>query len=187
MEYLKGTQKDSGEYQFDIIKVHDYIVDRLQRYYQEIGIDTDVVRAVRGQAGGIANLCKADEAIRAIQKFKAKDKGKEVIALSKRVANILSGHREKELPKIRAELYEHKAERTLDQGMEDAEYKLERAKSTEEKLGVLEAQGSKISDYFDNVLVMDDDKDKRLNRLAAIARMNNLFSKVADFKLLTVL
>jgi len=51
----------------------------------------------------------------------------------------------------------------------------------------LEAQGPTISEYFDSVLVMDDDKDKRLNRLAAIARMNNLFSKVADFKLLTVL
>ena len=110
MEYLKGTQEDSAKYHFDIIKVQNYIIDRLQRYYQEIGIATDVVRAVRGQVGGIANLSEADEAIRAIQEFKAKDKGKEVIALSKRVANILSGHREKELPKIRAELYEHKAE-----------------------------------------------------------------------------
>ena len=70
--------------------------------------------------------------------------------------------------------------------MEDAEYKLERAKSTEEKLEVLEAQGSTISDYFDSVLVMDDDKDKRLHRPAAIARMNKIFAEVADFKGVTV-
>ena len=74
----------------------------------------------------------------------------------------------------------------LEQGMEDAEHKLRKAKSTEERLEVLGAQGPMISDYFNSVLVMDDDRDKRLNRLAAIAKMNNLFAKVADFKLLTV-
>lgn len=186
MENLRGTTGGAGQYHFDITKVHSYIVDRLMRFYQEMGIESDVVRAVQGQAGGIVNLYKADEAIRAIQEFKAKDKGREVIALSKRVANIISGHGEKELPEIKAELYEHKAERMLQQGMEDAEHKLRKAKSTEERLEVLGAQGPMIADYFDSVLVMDDDKDKRLNRLAAIARMNKIFAEVADFKVLTV-
>ena len=52
---------------------------------------------------------------------------------------------------------------------------------------MLEAQEAVIAEYFGSVLVMDEDESKRLNRLAAVARMNKLFKKVADFKVLRVL
>ena len=186
-EGLQESGRLSEEYHFDITKVYDYMLERLTHYYQEIGIESDIVRAVRGREGGIINLSKADETIRAIQEFRTHNKGSELIALSKRVANIISDQVADELPEVRAELYEHKAEEALEKGMEDAERKLRKAKNTKEKLEVLEAQEAVIADYFGNVLVMDEDESKRLNRLAAVARMNKLFKKVADFKVLRVL
>ena len=107
-----------------------------------------------------------------------------MIGLSKRLANILSGHDWKKLPEPRTELYEHEAERALAVGLKDTERELGKSMNTGAKLNVLGKQGGVIADYFDNVLVMDKDKNKQLNRLAALARMHILFARVADFKIL---
>ena len=122
-EGLQGSGRLIEEYHFDITKVYDYMLERLSHYYQEFGIESDIVRAVRSREGGIINLSKADETIRAIHEFRTHNKGSELIALSKRVANIISDQVADELPEIRAELYEHKAEEALEKGMEDAGFK----------------------------------------------------------------
>ena len=41
-----------------------------------------------------------------------------------------------------------------------------------------------IDDFFDQTMVMDEDKDKRANRLAMLASVRSLFMQVADISLL---
>jgi glycyl-tRNA synthetase beta chain len=38
-----------------------------------------------------------------------------------------------------------------------------------------------VDDYFDRVMVMDEDPAQRGNRLATLARLKSLFDQVADF------
>ena len=50
-EGLQESGRLLEEYHFDITKVYDYMLERLTHYYQEIGIESDIVRAVRGREG----------------------------------------------------------------------------------------------------------------------------------------
>lgn len=167
---------------FDINEVYAYILDRLSFWYQDNGIDADVIQATRDLIDG--DLLRSDQRIRAVQAFKNRAKAANVISANKRVANILRQVDALQLPVVDPSLFEFDAETALHEALRDAETKLISAVDDERRLLILADQQDKIDRYFDDVLVMAVNDSIRLNRLATLAGMRRLFLQVADFSLL---
>ena len=170
------------QHQFDIEQVYQYMLERLSNWYQEAGIDVDVVKAVRGSNQSVANLVQTNHKVRALSDFKSSDKAKSLIAANKRVANILK--EVGELPEINEQLFEQSIENELHNALIQLSKKLQTTEDYNQKLIILADQQELIDAYFDDVLVMADQEDLKQNRLATISRMRNLFLEVADLSLL---
>ena len=170
------------QHQFDIEQVYQYMLERLSNWYQEAGIDVDVVKAVRGSNQSVANLVQTNHKILALNDFKSSDKAKSLIAANKRVANILKDV--EGLPDIDEQLFEQSVESELHNALVQLSKKLQTTEDYRQKLIILADQQDLIDAYFEDVLVMADQEDLKQNRLATIARMRNLFLEVADLSLL---
>ncbi|MDA1299983.1 MAG: glycine--tRNA ligase subunit beta [Proteobacteria bacterium] len=178
---LEAASEGYGNH-FDITEVYPYLLDRLTYWYQDNGIDPDVIQATRGLMRG--NLLEADRRIRAVQAFKHHAKAANLIAANKRVANILRHDDALDLPEVDPSLFEFDAEKALHQALDRTRDELANAVDDEQRLLVLAGQQEKIDRYFDDVLVMAEDEAIRRNRLATLAGMRGLFLQVADFSLL---
>jgi len=61
-------------------------------------------------------------------------------------------------------------------------YSLEKIKEDYGKVfEIMQSLTVPINDYFDNVMIMDDDKSVRENRLNLLKSMRNFFSLLCDF------
>ena len=178
-----GDSSDD-QYHFDIESVYGYLLDRLGNWYQDSGIDFDVIQAVRNSAVGISDLAEANDRIRALHEFKAGNKAENLIAANKRVANILRDTEEIDLPEIDVSQFSQAAEKDLFVALTDAQAALSETTDYNSRLSILANQQDQIDRYFDDVLVVDKDEDVKLNRLATVTRMRQLFLEVADFSLL---
>ena len=179
---------DTGkQYYFDITTVYDYILERLNNWYQDSGIDVDVIQAVRNSAVAISNLTEGNERVRALHEFKVSDKAKKLIAANKRVANILKDTNHTDLPEVDTTRFTLEAEHKLFTALTEAQTNLSNTSDYNARLSILADQQEQIDGYFDDVLVMDKNDEVKLNRLATVAQMRQIFLEVADFSLLQAL
>ncbi len=175
------------QYYFDISTVYDYVLERLNNWYQDSGIDIDVFQAVCNSAVAITDLTEANERVRALHRFKGDDKAKNLITTNKRVANILKNTNNMNLPKVDTNRFTHETERKLFAALTEAQKTLSKTTDYNARLSILADHQEQIDGYFDDVLVMDKDDEVKLNRLATVARIRQLFLEVADFALLQAL
>ena len=171
-----------SQHHFDIEQVYQYMLDRLSNWYQDAGIDGDVVKAIRGSNKSVANLVQTNHRVHALNDFKMSDKAKNLITANKRVANILKDV--DGLPNIDEQLFEQSVESELHNALIQLSNELQTTEDYSQKLIILADQQDLIDAYFDDVLVMADQEDLKQNRLATISRMRNLFLEVADLSLL---
>ncbi|MCY4531136.1 MAG: glycine--tRNA ligase subunit beta [Gammaproteobacteria bacterium] len=179
-------EKASDQYpsRFDIQEVYQYIIERLTHWYQEQGIDNDVISAILRSSAGITDLSEADRRIRKLQAFRHHDRASDLVAAHKRVANILKQVSGPPQVEIDTRLFEHEAEGELFQAIILAEKAFSNTIDYQERLLILADQQNHIDRYFDDVLIMSENADIRQNRLAVMRRMRQLFLLVADFSLL---
>ena len=119
---------------------------------------------------------------------KDKDSLSYIIAFS-RVTNILKQARERKIniPELRENLFSERAEKELYKRYKEIEGEIEKSlkKDDYEKgLEILSSLKKVIDDFFDEVLVMDEDEKLRGNRLALLCEISALFFRFADFSLL---
>ncbi|MEW5884096.1 MAG: glycine--tRNA ligase subunit beta [Armatimonadota bacterium] len=115
----------------------------------------------------------------------------EFIRLAKRAGNIVSAARRKgiEVPEsredaaVRTDLFESEAEVVLYEQMQVAEEEMDAlpVDAFGERTEVLRALKPNIELFFDDVMVMTDDAERRDNRLALLSRVDQLARSVADF------
>jgi len=159
----------------------NFIMERLKTYYLNMDIKADVYDAVQSQRPTQPN--DFDARIQAVTEFRNEEAATSLAAANKRISNILKKSDEK-LPS------------TIDQALlsEDAEAKL--AKQVDELseavkpliasrdytaiLRNLAALRDNVDAFFDNVMVNVDDDKTRLNRLAILNQLRNLFLDIAD-------
>ena len=104
-------------------------------------------------------------------------------AANKRIANILRKSTEPVGSQIDADLLRDPVELVLG---EQVEAMLERTKPMFEKreykraLTLLAALRTAVDEFFDSVMVMDEDPALRANRLALLGQIQSLFMKAAD-------
>jgi len=109
--------------------------------------------------------------------FADSETGQAVAAANKRIANILK-KTEAISDDIDPSIFAEKAEKTLFAALEKAEVRFpDKPKAQLEALAKLREP---VDTFFDDVMVMCEDEKLRTNRLALLARLRQLFLRLAD-------
>ncbi|RUR16160.1 glycine--tRNA ligase subunit beta [Legionella sp. km535] len=169
-----------------VLELKTFILERLQSYYQGQGVSSDLVQAVRARQDDW--LYDLDLRLNALKLFISLPEAASLSAACKRVNNLLAHADTRDLEgDINADIIEEGAEQALythinavkesvDSLYRDANYGL--------LLKQLAHLKEPVDAFFDNVMVMVDDKAIKKNRLALLSQLNDLLQGVADISML---
>ena len=125
--------------------------------------------------------------VEALGKFLDSDDGKNLLAGTKRAANILAAEEKKGTvvaEAVDAGLFREDAEKKLFAAVNQAESQAGQAIQNEDFSGALAALSAlrePVDSFFEGVLVNDEDAAVRANRLALLSRIRAATGQVADF------
>ena len=159
--------------------VLDFFKVRLQHFLIGQGRPQDVVDAVL--AYHLDPLVETVAKIDTLQAFKEREPFGLLVGTVKRVVNILKEPVEAELDPQRLV---DQAEQDLYQELTSCEQDLADPMAARDYSAVLERLArlrDPIDNFFDAVLVLDEDPSVKQNRLAMLTRIANLFQQLADF------
>jgi glycyl-tRNA synthetase beta chain len=172
----------------DVAPVLTFILERLKPWYQEQNINPDVFAAVA--ALGITRPYDFHLRIQAVQNFKQLPEAAALSAAYKRINNILEKNVAAHLgasEKINNKLLEAQAEIALAREMDKMHAAIDslyHASQYGQVLIQLAGLRSVVDDFFDQVMVMTDDKPLRDNRLLLLAQLRASFFQIADIAML---
>lgn len=179
-----GSLKDKLDTSNSAEEVYEFILERLRGYFIDQGVRPDTFEAVRSIKP--TRLIDFSDRIQAVQNFRSLSEADSLSAANKRINNILK-KADRVNKEINAELFSETAEQELHQQLDSIEKlaipKFE-SRRYAEALTDLAQLRSTIDTFFDDVMVMDEDEKVRNNRIALLAKVNRLFSTVADISLL---
>lgn len=163
-----------------------FMQERLRSWYQDQGITADVFAAVA--ALNLSNPLDIHERIKAVQAFKKLNEAEALSIANKRVSNILTKYTDTiAAAGINPAYFENPAEQALaDQlsAKNDEVARLYAAGDYSAVLLELAELRKPVDDFFDQVMVMAEDKHQRENRLLLLKNLRTLFLQVADIALL---
>ncbi len=156
-------------------------MDRLHGYYQDKGVDADLVDAVL--ATRPTRLLDLDKRIKACQAFRSLPEASSLAAANKRISNILKKTEEDIPGQVDISHLVDNAEKRLATMLNDLNNEvvpLMEAGDYTPALTRLAALRESVDAFFDEVMVMVDDDMLRANRLALLRNLSSLFLRVAD-------
>jgi glycyl-tRNA synthetase beta chain len=166
-------------------EVYDYVLERLRAYYVEGGagpaVTTEMFDAVL--ATQPASPLDFDARLRALAEFLVLPDAPGLAAANKRIANILRKAGATPGEAVDPELLRDPAEQVLGEQVLAVARKVEPMFAAREYTGALRllaALRKAVDDFFDGVMVMDEDPALRGNRLALLNRIQSLFLQAAD-------
>ena len=161
--------------------VFTYIMDRLRGYYQERGVQVDLIDAVL--ATHPLRLLDIDRRIQACQAFRQLPEATSLAAANKRISNILKKTEQVIPDRVDPVRLTDAAEKQLAAELETmnaAVVPLLDAGDYTPALTRLAGLRNSVDAFFDQVMVMVDDDAIRANRLALLKSLRDLFLRVAD-------
>lgn len=178
-----GQLKIQGEL---VAQVFDFLLDRFKAWYQAEGISSEVFLSVFALKP--SKPLEFDLRIKAVSSFSKLAESQSLAAANKRVSNILQKEKTADDIAIDPALFSEQAEKDL--AAEVARQKalvlpLFQAKDYTKGLESLASTKDVIDNFFDAVLVMDDDLKVRANRIALLAQLRSLFLGAADISYLS--
>jgi len=168
-------------------QVFDFTLERLRGYYQEQDINLDSIEAVL--------VCRptspldADRRIRGIEAFRELPAAMSLASANKRIHNILKKAKESFPSEPDPSAFNQNAEKHLYDEMEAISEKmvpLLKQGDYQTALQHLASLRETVDNFFDEVLVMDEDRKVRTNRLAFLQKVRHLFLQVADISRLQI-
>jgi glycyl-tRNA synthetase beta chain len=147
------------------------------------------ISPTRGEIGQSQNddLLQIVRRVEALGKFLETEDGKNLLAGTKRAANILVAEEKKKTAiaaSVEPHLFREDAERRLFAAVNQAEKEAGEAIQNEDfsaAMLALSALREPVDSFFEGVLVNDEDPAVRANRLALLARIRAATDQVADF------
>ena len=185
LETLLNAAADALGHKIDarsaVDEVFGYIMDRLLGYYQDKGVDIDLIDAVL--ATRPTRLLDLEQRIKACQAFRSLPEASSLTAANKRISNILKKTDEVIPEQVDISQLVDNAEKKLATVLNDLNTEvvpLMEAGDYTPALTRLAALRESVDAFFDEVMVMVDDDALRANRLALLRNLGNLFLRVAD-------
>jgi len=161
--------------------VYDFIIARLQVYYVNQGFARDEIDAVLCLKP--SRLNDIDNRLHALSEFRKLPEAESLAAANKRISNIIKKAKDEIPENCNAFILEHKDEKMLATVVNDIMPELEplfEEHDYESVMKKLAGLRKYIDSFFDDVMVMTDDDVLRVNRLALLNSIRNLFLRVAD-------
>ncbi|MEC6798878.1 glycine--tRNA ligase subunit beta [Photobacterium piscicola] len=179
---LFGDKLTNANVDSDVI---EFMLGRFRAWYQDAGFSIDVIQAVLAMHP--TQPSDFDKRVKAVSHFRDLDAAESLAAANKRVGNILAKF-DGELPAtINDSLLVETAEKELAQKVETVVATLApvfAAGDYQQALTELASLREPVDAFFDNVMVMADDEQLKVNRLALLNLLRNQFLQVADISLL---
>lgn len=173
-------------------ELEGFMLDRLRGYLRERGFEATHIEAVIPMLGG--KLYQAPQRLDGVRAFATLEASKDLAAANKRVQNIMRKNLEElgadsAQNKVNKLLLVEKQELDLYQAIQDiipySVHYMERREYSH-NLKSLVALKPFIDDFFNNVMVMAEDKALRKNRAALLNELGRLMNQVADISKLAV-
>jgi glycyl-tRNA synthetase beta chain len=165
--------------------VHEFMLERLKGIYLDEGYAIDLFQAVAEVYP--ETIADFDLRIRAMNEFRKLPEAASLAAANKRIRNILKKNAEPLPTRADQSLFQEQAERDLSAKLDEltpqAQPLFNRGDYAE-GLRILARLKHPVDNFFDRVMVMTDETDLRLNRLALLSQLENQFLSVADISLL---
>ena len=186
-EILKTFEKNLS---FDFSKtshgINNFFQDRLTNILIDEGFAKDTIAATLSAcADSLPDLLKR---IRALKKLRAEPDFEQIAITFKRVVNIINKSKKEKTDinsnPVNQTIFDHPSESHL-----YAEYKkikslifdhMEKGEFSKALYDMAKLR-KPVDDFFDNVMVMDNDLTLRTNRLALLSEISSLFGSFADF------
>ena len=165
--------------------VVDFLFARFRAAYQSNGFSVELIQSVLDRRP--TKPVDFEKRIQAVAKFQALPEAAPIAAANKRISNILAKVKDDINADVDSSLLQEDAEKALAQKLGYLEEKLSplfEQGDYESALFELASLQAPVDVFFDNVMVMADDKAVKQNRLAILNRLRNLFLQVADVSVL---
>jgi glycyl-tRNA synthetase beta chain len=164
-------------------EVYDFIVERLRGLWLERadGTSAEMIDAVL--ANRPPSPLDADARLQALREFLRLADASVLSAINKRIGNILRKVPLDASASVQASLFIDGAERRLHQVLTELQGTVGKATAARqylESLRGLIALRAPVDDFFDRIMVMDEDLERRANRLALLRDAQRLLGGVAD-------
>ncbi|MCP1105769.1 glycine--tRNA ligase subunit beta [Serratia nevei] len=166
-------------------EVVEFMLGRFRAWYQEEGHAVDTIQAVLARRP--TKPADFDARVKAVSYFRTLEAAAALAAANKRVSNILAKSTETLNDSVRASVLKDAAEIQLATHLVVLRDKLQpyfAAGNYQEALVELAALREPVDAFFDNVMVMADDAEVRVNRLTLLSKLRELFLQVADISVL---
>lgn len=165
-----------------------FLQERLRGYYLDQGVSPAEFEAVSGM--GLHDVVDLDRRIHAVREFARLPEAGVVCSAHKRIRNILRRNAEAGIAdRVVVDLLDEPAEQALHDALErqraDIASAAENARYTQ-ALAALAPLAEPLDAFFDQVMVMTDDDNRRGNRLALLQSIDALCRQVADISCLSV-
>ena len=161
--------------------VFDYMMERLRGYLAEEGARSDAFEAVLARRP--TRPLDFRERLSAVTAFRALPESAALAAANKRIANLLKQAQDLQIGVLEPGLLEAPAERRLWAALESLEGPVREGLDRREYTAVLCALAGlrePVDAFFDEVLVLCEDRRLRANRLTLLCRVQSLFLEIAD-------
>ena len=168
-------------------EIYDFLMERLRAYYLEgaphtgAPVTTEMFDAVL--AARPASPLDFDARLKALSSFLELPEAASLTAANKRIANILRKAPATERGAVDVASLHERAEVRLFDAMRALSASVAAATAEREyagALGRLAQLRPAVDQFFDEVMVMDEDPRLRANRLGLLAQLHGLFAGVAD-------
>ena len=168
-----------------ILELKPFILERLNSYYQSQEVSVDLVHAVRArQDEWVYDL---DKRLNALKLFVTMPEASTLSAACKRVNNLLSHAKIDSVIEINEQLIEKGPEQDLYDHLNKVSRAVDPLYVAADYGSLLKQLASlkePVDTFFDQVMVMVDDEQVKMNRLALLTRLQELLQGVADISML---
>ncbi|MCL1122631.1 glycine--tRNA ligase subunit beta [Shewanella seohaensis] len=179
---LHGTNLSNANASDEVL---EFLMARFRAWYQDKGIDVDVILAVLARRP--TRPADFDSRINAVSHFRSLEASSALAAANKRVSNILAKV-EGELPTaINSALLAETAEQALAAKLAELQPQLAPLFANadyQQALTLLSSLRESVDQFFEDVMVMADEEALKNNRLALLNNLREQFLHVADISLL---
>ncbi|MBU4509977.1 glycine--tRNA ligase subunit beta, partial [bacterium] len=162
-----------------VSQILNFLKQRVKNIFLEEGIRYDVIDAVLA-VDSDGDVVDIKNRIKAIEELYNQPIFRKILNSSSRVLNLSKNNEETEIDRS---LLKEKAELSLYHNYESTYPRTREFICNKEYSKVFKLLGDlcePVDEFFDQVLVMDQDKEIRKNRIALIKRIGILFNQVAD-------
>ncbi|MBI6406657.1 glycine--tRNA ligase subunit beta [Proteus sp. PR00208] len=166
--------------------VVEFMLGRFRSWYQELGYSIDTIQAVLARRP--TQPADFNARVKAVTYFRTLEEASALAEANKRVSNILAKSADVKLnDTVLASVLKAPEEVQLAANLSVLQDKLAplfAERQYQEALVELASLRDVVNNFFDKVMVMDEDEAVRINRLTMLSQLRELFLKVADISVL---